>query len=125
MLVYRRHARWRRRPVSRWSSTPAIAPKIVDWLDSTLPDSDSPSQDGEFGDDTIETAMIAVQGPKAIEVAASVMRSLDRVPLSDLRMRVLLLSTRQHFGGDGVLRQPHRLHGRGRLRDHLRRRDVR
>jgi aminomethyltransferase len=45
-------------------------PKIVDWIEEKLPKPEQPSQKRAtwFGDNTMHTAMIAVQGPKAIEI---------------------------------------------------------
>jgi aminomethyltransferase len=46
--------------------------KIVAWLEMRLPEVDMPLQQRTvwFGDDTMNTAMIAVQGPRALEILA-------------------------------------------------------
>ena len=45
-------------------------PKIVAWLESKLPEGNRPPLQRKtwFGDDTMNTAMIAVQGPKALDI---------------------------------------------------------
>ena len=62
-------------------------------------------------DQTLTTAMIAVQGPKAVELC----RGLIEADASQLR---LLLRHADALPRQGLRRQPHRLHRRGRRRVH-------
>ena len=81
--------------------------KIVEWFGRRLPDYAT-----RLDDVTTATAMIAVQGPRAVRLMA---------PLVECD-----LSTMRYYTGTGdavrrdrLLHQSHRLHGRRRLRDHL------
>ncbi len=56
--------------------------KIVKWLNSNLPEADKPLGERTvwLGDDTFNTAMIAVQGPKAGEVLAPLLNADPQFP---------------------------------------------
>jgi aminomethyltransferase len=59
--------------------------KIVEWLENHLPEHDKPAgkRTTWFGDDTMNTAMIAVQGPKALEILSPLFGEKSRgVPLN-------------------------------------------
>jgi aminomethyltransferase len=60
--------------------------KIVAWLEGKLPEVDKPVQKRKtwFGDDTMNTAMIAVQGPKAVEVLMPLVNSDPEFPPIDM-----------------------------------------
>jgi aminomethyltransferase len=60
--------------------------KIVAWLDSKLPEAEKPLQERTtwFGDVTMNTAMIAIQGPKAIEILTPLVNSDPEFPPVDL-----------------------------------------
>ncbi|MFO0789458.1 MAG: glycine cleavage system aminomethyltransferase GcvT [Pirellulales bacterium] len=60
--------------------------KIVDWLNSKLPEANTSPKERTvwLGDDTSKTAMIAVQGPKAIEVLTPLVNSNSDFPPIDL-----------------------------------------
>ena len=80
--------------------------KIVDWLNSRLPEADKPLSERSvwLGDDTKKTAMIAVQGPQAIEVLSPLFggKVPDWTPLDLASMRYYQFE-RAMFGDNGVL----------------------
>jgi len=77
-------------------------PKIVAWLEEH-----KGGRNVQIMDQTTQTAMIAVQGPKALELVAG----FDRCGPWQTR---LLLRRADALPGSTVRRQPHRLHRRGR-----------
>jgi aminomethyltransferase len=60
--------------------------KIVGWLNSKLPEANKPLHERNvwLGDDTANTAMIAVQGPKAIEILTPLVNAYADIPALDL-----------------------------------------
>ena len=90
--------------------------KIVDWLNTQIGNwaGNSTSQERwVIGlDNTKDSAMIAVQGPKAVEVLKPIVESGRRTPPPDLRNMQYYHYSHEYFDG---YHQPHRLHGRGWL----------
>jgi glycine cleavage system T protein (aminomethyltransferase) len=79
--------------------------KIVAWLESRLPEADKrlPERTVWLGDDTMNTAMIAVQGPRAIETLSSFFRNkFDGTPIDLASMRYYHFE-RAIFADNGVL----------------------
>jgi aminomethyltransferase len=78
--------------------------KIVSWLESKLPEADKPLQKRKtwFGDDTMNTAMIAVQGPKAIEVLSPLFGEKSGGMLLNLASIRYYHFERAIFGNNGV-----------------------
>jgi glycine cleavage system T protein (aminomethyltransferase) len=79
-------------------------PKIVAWLESKLPEVDRPLQKRTawFGDDTINTAMIAVQGPKALEILSPLFGEKSGGALLNLASIRYYHFERAIFGSNGV-----------------------
>ena len=78
--------------------------KIVAWLEKH-----KAGLDVQIQDQTFDTTMIAVQGPKAVELVAGMFAD-------DVTKLKYYYATPTRYRGQGVRRQPHRLHRRGRLR---------
>lgn len=79
--------------------------KIFDWLrtqESAWMDGLADKPFLSFGDDTLRTAMIAVQGPKAADVVSSVVELVDRRLTCDLRGMRYYTCARAVFEGDTV-----------------------
>ncbi|MCI0332122.1 MAG: glycine cleavage system aminomethyltransferase GcvT [Planctomycetes bacterium] len=79
--------------------------KIVDWLREQLPAWQQRSSQRDalsIGDVTLQTAMIAVQGRKAIEVLASFFRMDSSAPALDLGGMRYYHYDRGYFAGNGV-----------------------
>src|SRR4051812_43862961 len=78
--------------------------KIVTWLESKLPEADNLLQKRKtwFGDDTMNTAMIAVQGPKAIEILSPLFGEKSEGMLLDLASIRYYHFERAFFGSNGV-----------------------
>ena len=80
--------------------------KIVDWLNQQLPAWQKGASKNEafsIGDDTLRTAMIAVQGPKAIEVLTPFFKMNNSAPALDLASMRYYHCDRGYFDGDGVI----------------------
>jgi aminomethyltransferase len=78
--------------------------KIVEWLESHLPEHDKPLHKRAtwFGDDTMNTAMIAVQGPKALDILSPLFgEKAFGVPLNLESLRYYYFE-RASFGSNGV-----------------------
>lgn len=78
--------------------------KIVAWLESKLPDGHLPPQKRRtwFGDVTMNTAMIAVQGPKALEALSPLLRETSSQSLLNLSAIRYYHFARAIFGSNGV-----------------------
>jgi aminomethyltransferase len=78
--------------------------KIVDWLENKLPEGDKPLKQRKtwFGDDTMNTAMIAVQGPKAYEILSSLFADKSEGTLLNLASIRYYHFERAIFGNNGV-----------------------
>ena len=107
-------------PPFQWSSTPAIARRSSIGLTSRRL---APTTQH---DRSTTTTTAHRDDRRARPEGAAVLAAVLRVRLRPLtrRMRYYTCATR-HFDGNGCLRQPHRLHRRRRLRDHLRGRTTR
>jgi aminomethyltransferase len=78
--------------------------KIVAWLESKLPEGKKPLQQRKtwFGDDTMNTAMIAVQGPKAFEILSPLVGEKTEGKRLDLASIRYYHFERAIFGSNGV-----------------------
>jgi aminomethyltransferase len=78
--------------------------KIVEWLENHLPEHDKPigKRTAWFGDDTMNTAMIAVQGPKALDVLSPLFGEKSRGGPLNLESIRYYYFDRAIFGSNGV-----------------------
>jgi aminomethyltransferase len=78
--------------------------KVVAWLEMRLPEADMPLQRRTvwFGDDTMNTAMIAVQGPRALEILAPLFVEQHEGSRFDLTALRYYHFERAIFGNNGV-----------------------
>jgi aminomethyltransferase len=103
------------RPIYSMVVNASNTKKIIEWLNEQLSDwSERRSEQGEiaFLDETAASAMIAVQGPKALEVAQPIFeRHSDVTPALDLRSlryyqfarrQSILVSRTGYTGEDGI-----------------------
>jgi aminomethyltransferase len=79
--------------------------KIVDWLEARANQwlAENPDATLSIGDETRRTAMIAVQGPKALEVLAPFFQQDESAPSLDLQAMRYYHCARGYFDGNGVV----------------------
>lgn len=71
--------------------------KIVDWIGRQLKEQPNSNPDLILADDTMKSVMIAVQGPKALEIISPFIELLDKSQFADLRSMRYYFSAPAHF----------------------------